>query len=104
MRNKYQFNFTSHNSGQQFTLSFTVAGGRVFHLVQDLQVYQHHGDLFATILQRTDNSPWRYHVETMFSDHKFDIEIHIDAEGCETFITESVITTIDHQKQLQPCN
>lgn len=108
MRNKYKLEFTSKNEPtQKFTLTFTVEQAMRTHSIQEMQVYQHTGDIFCGISQANAvfrSSTHSFRVTSITGYLKFSIDISITPTGCTVVVIEQVITTIECVENLQPCN
>lgn len=102
---KYQHTFCSQNdSTQNFTLTFHVNAAKRIHVVTDVEVYQHTGGLLCEVGVHTVDSHAHLTVRSICNSWKFHIDIYINSTGCEIFVIETVVTTISHEPNLQPCN
>lgn len=103
MKNRYQLEFTAHD-GHKFTLSFLIEGGRIIHLVRDVQIYQHQGDFFCEVIPIGSPPPTQFRAVTLFSPHTFSFSIIPTPEGASVYIAETSVIIELVQKNLKPIN
>lgn len=106
MRNKYSLNFSAYD-GTFFTLTFTIAGGRFIHLVEDVEVYQHSFDLMCEVISigTHPSAEFKARISAQTSPYTFAISIQPTPTGASVYVAETsvTITCIQHPN-LQPCN
>lgn len=104
MRNKYSLNFSAYD-GTFFTLTFVIAGGRFIHLVEEVEVYQHAGDLMCEVIGIGTAPVTQYKAQAQMSPYTFAISIQPTPTGASVYVAETSVTiTCAQQPNLQPCN